>query len=88
MSMEAHLARATSPCRMKDCHGHVLVAATEGVQIRTSCFGFSMAYACDTCGRLYFMCRDGIDEVMSRSGEAAYLKDGAIENRPVPVRES
>ncbi len=88
MSMESHLAAATFPCRMQGCAGHVLVAATEGVQIRTSCFGFSMAYACDTCGRLYFWTRDGLDEVMSRSGEAAFHVCGVIENRPVPVQES
>ena len=61
-------------CTEKNCNGQVI--GTNSVTLMTGCSSSSIAYACDSCGALFWP--DGI-QVYNRQQKRTFLIDGIIE---------
>lgn len=66
-------------CKQKGCDGNV--GLDKSFSVRTGCSSFSIAYCCEKCGRLHWLCEKGVIGVKNRQGKNAFVIKGVLVNK-------
>jgi hypothetical protein len=65
-------------CSEDGCLGHVSTKDSERTALlQAGCRSSTLAFACDTCGRLHFGPEQGVTD-RSKPPQKAYLKEGKV----------